>query len=312
MLKLNEKYVINNGQGSIVFTEGNKGTVNAVYTIRGNKSEGKINGTLDGNLLKGTFHVDAVAGLIEFTFDETGFDAKWKQGIEPGPMRGKWEGTLESEESDNLHYDFTKLNLYSFSNYLESIKGNGNLELEFYSILNKLINNNSEFGYLGFITENLTSDNNFENSYVFEKKAYFFDNYAVDYDDLDENLVSIVLEREGFTTDEILKNDLEYKRFLNFISTYFCFSIFNVIDNQDEEVLAEFVFSVSTSFIEDFDGEENFIFEQVVDILKFGFSIDIEEFEGESSIYPNRVLDYAVECGHDYISIASYLIRKNA
>ena len=99
MLKLNEKYLINNGQGSIVFTEGNKGTVNAVYTIRGNKSEGKINGVLDGNLLKGTFHVDAAAGLIEFTFNSNGFDAKWKQGLEPGPMRGKWAGSFENDDS---------------------------------------------------------------------------------------------------------------------------------------------------------------------------------------------------------------------
>lgn len=29
MIKLNEQYSINNGQGSIVFSEGNKGTVNA-------------------------------------------------------------------------------------------------------------------------------------------------------------------------------------------------------------------------------------------------------------------------------------------
>ncbi len=97
MIKLNEQYSINNGQGSIVFSEGNKGTVNALYTIAGNKSEGKINGTLDGNVLKGTFHVDAAAGLIEFTFLEDGFEAKWKQGIEPGPMRGKWEGFLNSK-----------------------------------------------------------------------------------------------------------------------------------------------------------------------------------------------------------------------
>jgi hypothetical protein len=55
MIKLNEQYSINNGQGSIVFTEGNKGTVNALYTITGNKNEGKIDGKLDGNVLKGTF-----------------------------------------------------------------------------------------------------------------------------------------------------------------------------------------------------------------------------------------------------------------
>ena len=72
-----------------------------MYTIAGNKSEGKINGTLDGNVLKGTFHVDAAAGLIEFTFSEDGFDAKWKQGIEPGPMRGKWEGFLNSKTNND-------------------------------------------------------------------------------------------------------------------------------------------------------------------------------------------------------------------
>jgi hypothetical protein len=113
MIKLNEQYSINNRQGSIVFTEGNKGTVNALYTIAGNKSEGKINGTLDGKVLKGTFHVDAAAGLIEFTFSEDGFDAKWKQGIEPGPMRGKWEGSFESNQSTSnslfTHDEFYKL-----------------------------------------------------------------------------------------------------------------------------------------------------------------------------------------------------------
>jgi hypothetical protein len=96
MIKLNEEYSINNGQGTIVFTEGNKGTVNAEYEIQGNKGKGKINGTLENEILKGTFHVDAAAGLIEFTFTENGFDAKWKQGIESGPMRGKWDGTLNA------------------------------------------------------------------------------------------------------------------------------------------------------------------------------------------------------------------------
>ena len=100
MIKLNEEYSINSGQGTIVFTEGNKGTVNAEYEIQGNKGKGKINGTLENEILKATFHVDAAAGLIEFTFIENGFDAKWKQGIEPGPMKGKWTGSMKSQ-SDN-------------------------------------------------------------------------------------------------------------------------------------------------------------------------------------------------------------------
>jgi hypothetical protein len=101
MIKLNEEYSINSGQGTIVFTEGNKGTVNAEYEIQGNKGKGKINGTLENNILSGTFHVDSAAGLIEFTFTENGFDAKWKQGIEPGPMKGKWTGSLKSQSESN-------------------------------------------------------------------------------------------------------------------------------------------------------------------------------------------------------------------
>ena len=95
MIKLNEEYSINSGQGTIVFTEGKKGTINAEYEIKGNKGKGKINGTLENEILKATFHVDAAAGLIEFTFTENGFDAKWKQGIEPGPMKGKWTGSMK-------------------------------------------------------------------------------------------------------------------------------------------------------------------------------------------------------------------------
>jgi len=99
MLKFNENYSINNGEGSIIFSEGKKGTVNATYEIKGKKDTGTINGTLDGNILKGTYHnkIGNSTGLIEFTFNETGFDAKWKQGLEPGPMRGKWKGALSAE-----------------------------------------------------------------------------------------------------------------------------------------------------------------------------------------------------------------------
>jgi hypothetical protein len=57
MIKLNEQYSINNGQGSIVFSEGNNGTVNALYTISGNKSEGKINGTEYGFIIAGSLRI---------------------------------------------------------------------------------------------------------------------------------------------------------------------------------------------------------------------------------------------------------------
>ena len=101
MIKINETYSINGGQGTIVFSEGKKGTVNASYEIKGKKDTGVINGTLDGNVLNGTYHnkIGNSSGLIQFVFTENGFDCKWKQGLEPGPMRGKWDGKLNSDSN---------------------------------------------------------------------------------------------------------------------------------------------------------------------------------------------------------------------
>ena len=119
MIKLNEQYSINNGQGTIVFTEGKKGTINAEYKIKGNKSKGVINGTLENEVLTGTFHVDAVAGLIEFIFSEDGFEAKWKQGIEPGPMKGKWEGNIGVDSSSELQEENTNKKVHYMTIYLD-------------------------------------------------------------------------------------------------------------------------------------------------------------------------------------------------
>ena len=114
MIRLNEQYSINNGQGSIVFTEDDKGTVNALYTIAGHKSKGKINGILAENVLKGTFHIDEAEGLIEFTFSEDGFDAKWKSGLEPGPLKGKWEGNIGENSSSEIHNDASMKKVHYF------------------------------------------------------------------------------------------------------------------------------------------------------------------------------------------------------
>jgi len=69
------------------------------------KDAGTLNGILSNNVLKGTYHnsMNNSSGLIEFTFTEEGFNCKWKQGLEPGPMRGKWQGILfESLQNNGL------------------------------------------------------------------------------------------------------------------------------------------------------------------------------------------------------------------
>ena len=96
MIKFNEIYKINNGQESIVFKQGKENTVTGEY------NDGILSGKLEGNLLIATFQNNKtnVVGLIELTFNQNGFNAKWKQGLEPGPMKGKWHGKLSSTPND--------------------------------------------------------------------------------------------------------------------------------------------------------------------------------------------------------------------
>ncbi len=90
MIKFNENYTINKGQETITFSQGKDNTISGQY------GSGTLTGTIDGNVLKATFYnkKNNSAGLIEITFHENGFVAKWKQGLETGPMKGKWKGSL--------------------------------------------------------------------------------------------------------------------------------------------------------------------------------------------------------------------------
>ena len=56
------------------------------------------NGTLSGeytdNNFKGVWHNKGLSGLIEFSIIDGKLDGRWKKGIEPGPMKSKWEGNM--------------------------------------------------------------------------------------------------------------------------------------------------------------------------------------------------------------------------
>jgi hypothetical protein len=97
MIKYNTEYFINNGVGSIKFFQIDKDIVAGIY-FRGTITAKWVDGTL-----KGRFY-DAIGdgdGLIEFVFTETGFNGKWKGGMEQGPMRGRWTGSLTKPEKNH-------------------------------------------------------------------------------------------------------------------------------------------------------------------------------------------------------------------
>jgi hypothetical protein len=95
MIKLNTLYHVAEENVTVTFTEVKNGAITGTYP------NATLTGTLEGNVLSATFHNSAVnaVGLIELTFNENGFEGKWKNGLEPGPMRGKWSGECVSESS---------------------------------------------------------------------------------------------------------------------------------------------------------------------------------------------------------------------
>ena len=106
MIKLNIVYKA--GKQEVKFQEKEPGLVYAEY------GDETVEGKMEGNTLKGIFHNKKVnvTGLMELTFHETGFEGRWKKGIEPGELKQKWNAILVEDknptnETKNGYHVFT-------------------------------------------------------------------------------------------------------------------------------------------------------------------------------------------------------------
>lgn len=67
------------------------------------QENGVCSGKLSGNKVEGIWRNKKDQGLFEWSFDEQGgFKGKYKSGMEAGPMRGKWDGKLLSNTSNEV------------------------------------------------------------------------------------------------------------------------------------------------------------------------------------------------------------------
>ena len=105
MIKLNTVYKA--GKQEVKFQEKEPGLVYAEY------GDETVEGKMEGNTLKGIFHNKKVnvTGLMELTFHESGFEGRWKKGIEPGELKQKWNAVLiedknPTNESKNGYHIF--------------------------------------------------------------------------------------------------------------------------------------------------------------------------------------------------------------
>lgn len=106
MIKFNEEYTINDGQLHITFEE-KEGKVIGHYSGSKGGNEGVVNGDISGNILTGSWQVKSkgAAGLIEIEFSNNGFEGKWKQGLEPGTMKGSWSAVLTASRNSESKGD---------------------------------------------------------------------------------------------------------------------------------------------------------------------------------------------------------------
>lgn len=88
------------------------------------------NGVLEGefiinNTFKGQWENKGMEGLVEFTITDDKLEGNWKKGLEPGPMKGKWEGTQILEET-KTSYELNSLKQIplELNEITESLKNN--------------------------------------------------------------------------------------------------------------------------------------------------------------------------------------------
>ena len=254
MIQLNTVYSIDNGANSIIFTEGKKDS------ITGTHNEGTFTGFIERNVLKGTFHNKKVnaTGLIEVTFHESGFDAKWKNGMEPGPMRGKWVGKLISDliKSESTKISSFELNIYTGNDEISEILDqlvaqSAEIKEEFSKQLLDFVRENQEFlwllpayfqklyqldwliddGELDGDINGFYSDSQFVDEMstrIFSKQCMYFDSrsslFAWNEEDDKVSLFNLILDDMGITLEElILSYNSDYKsseqiHFIKFIN----------------------------------------------------------------------------------------------
>ncbi|MFN6037357.1 MAG: hypothetical protein ACK452_02730, partial [Bacteroidota bacterium] len=258
---------------------------------------GKLTGTLEGNLLKATFHNTKAnaTGLMEISFHENGFDAKWKSGLEPGPMRGKWEGKLNADVTAHEKVDSTsqvkdekqmnieeiaRAGVFTFSKKLKEILEGASKLCEdaqytfmynFFSLLGDFVSKNPQYVYLERIaikqTQNYSNDNDF--SYYPEDNEEHKEKYALPLNSLrSKGLIKMVINEEKLDISKINNDENEFDIYLNYLSSYFIYSIESIIEEDNAEELAEFIYSISADTFREISDENNCIPDQILDLLR--------------------------------------------
>jgi len=214
--------------------------------------------------------------------------------------------------------EYTENGLSSFVKKLNETLGEASqLEMEnqeaflddFYDQLNAFFVANPEFIYLAKITEKISGDYvNVWNSLFIENDEEMMERFALSLDTLrDSGMINAVVKAENLDISKINEDYTEFTRFSNLLSSYFVYSLDAVVEQNDAEELAEFIFSISASSHSELLDDDNAIPDQILDVLK-ALGYDLHEFEGSSEISANYYLKSSVSSGYDYKAFSESII----
>jgi hypothetical protein len=214
--------------------------------------------------------------------------------------------------------EYTENGLTSFIKKLNETLGEASqLEMEsqetfldnFYDQLNEFISAKPEFVYFGKIAEQISQDYvNVWSSFFLEEEEEMMNKYALSIDALrSSGLIENVVKGEQLEIAKVNEDFEEFKRFSNLLSSYFVYALDTVVEQNDAEELAEFIFSISASNHSELSDDDNAIPDQILDVLK-ALGYDLHEFEGSSEISANYYLKSAVSSGYDYIAFSESII----
>jgi len=302
--------------------------INGTEAIGTYQENGTLNGEFVNNTFKGQWENKGMKGLVEFTIIDNKLEGNWKKELEPGPMKGKWEGKLNTAD-DNIQNPtnrtvkrdigklkelyFTYFSNQTFDNVHDFISGTNNLFENFsweseidcesisdlYKKLNEITLTDSPRygGYLYLFTK--ISEKLGEGEY----DTYFNWDIALEHGYDWNDIIS-----SGETVVHKVGKMHDKNKFDVYFASLFVLTLLRSVDDASAEGIAEFIVANDIhaygEVFKDVDVStlEDYIADYVIAILNAS-GYDIYDYEGActiNGIYFKRGFDM----GYDYLRLA--------
>jgi hypothetical protein len=147
-----------------------------------------------------------------------------------------------------------------------------------------------------------------------DKEAILAKRYTLDSEIFENiNLIDFVVNQLEIKHNDIISN-LEIKcKFYNYLLAYYYYTIvYDIAEHDNEELLAKFICSISSSNIKEFKNEIEFINDEIILFTELAFSEIFENYFDESNyiVVSNYNQPFGIETPYDYFSLSRNIIDK--